>query len=142
MAAAMRHGPLALISAERPLKQPLTPDLGTREDRAATIEGVDDIGQGDLLGWTRQREAPRRARGRRHKAIGGQLLQVLVQVRRGEPVGIHAGRNRLSGSAMQLPNGVEWTAHCLVVLEQLGSARPVPSATLAEVCPSGHTPVV
>lgn len=34
---------------------------------------------------------------------------------------------------MQLPNGVEWTAHSLVVLEQLGSGRPVPSATLAEV---------
>lgn len=34
---------------------------------------------------------------------------------------------------MQLPNGVEWTAHCLVVLEQLGSTRSVPSAALAEV---------
>ena len=34
---------------------------------------------------------------------------------------------------MQLPNGVEWTAHCLVALEQFGPSRPVPSATLAEV---------
>ncbi|AJO56596.1 RrF2 family transcriptional regulator [Micrococcus luteus] len=33
---------------------------------------------------------------------------------------------------MQLPNGVEWTAHCLVVLEQFGSTQPVPSAALAE----------
>lgn len=36
-------------------------------------------------------------------------------------------------AVMQLPNGVEWTAHCLVVLEQLGSTRPVPSSALAEV---------
>ncbi len=33
---------------------------------------------------------------------------------------------------MQLPNGVEWAAHCLVVLERLGWGRPLPSATLAE----------
>ncbi|GAB3245367.1 Rrf2 family transcriptional regulator [Arthrobacter pigmenti] len=34
---------------------------------------------------------------------------------------------------MQLPKGVEWTAHCLVVLEQLGSTRQLTSAGLAGV---------
>lgn len=34
---------------------------------------------------------------------------------------------------MQLPKGVEWTAHCLVVLEQLGSTRQVTSTALAAV---------
>lgn len=34
---------------------------------------------------------------------------------------------------MQLPKGVEWAAHCLVVLERLGEGRPVPTSTLAEV---------
>lgn len=34
---------------------------------------------------------------------------------------------------MQLPKGVEWAAHSLVVLQRLGSARPVSSAVLAQV---------
>lgn len=34
---------------------------------------------------------------------------------------------------MQLPKGVEWAAHCLVVLERLGEGHPVPNSTLAEV---------
>lgn len=34
---------------------------------------------------------------------------------------------------MHLPSGVEWAAHCLVVIDQIGALRPVPSATLAAV---------
>lgn len=34
---------------------------------------------------------------------------------------------------MQLPKGVEWAAHSLVVLARLSPVRPVPSAVLAEV---------
>lgn len=34
---------------------------------------------------------------------------------------------------MQLPKGVEWAAHSLVVLARIGSSRPVPSAVLADV---------
>ncbi|TFB82786.1 Rrf2 family transcriptional regulator [Cryobacterium levicorallinum] len=34
---------------------------------------------------------------------------------------------------MQLPKGVEWAAHCLVVLERLTEDHPVANSTLAEV---------
>ncbi|MNL22213.1 hypothetical protein D3C87_1435460 [compost metagenome] len=58
-------------------------DLPTVEDRLATVDGVDDIQQGDFVGGPGQLEATAHAFGGNHQLAFGQLGEDLRQIVQG-----------------------------------------------------------